>query len=170
MEILTSLLAGGLTGLLGTVLTGGLKIFHKRQAHRQEIELRKIDLSMINAEAAAAERVAVIEAESEKAQAEYDALQASYKEAATRFTEGYRMSSAQVWVLLGIDVVRGLMRPALTLFLVISTTTIYFSLTGAMDLPAVEMQERIIATLLYLTTTCVTWWFGGRTVEKTMAK
>ena len=170
LELLAGVLSGGATGLLGTALTGVFSFLGKKQAHKQELELRQLDIELTRFEAESAERVSALELESDKAQAEADALKASYRQSVIRFTEGYDLSGAQVWALLFLDCVRGLMRPALTLAFVAITGVIYFTIDGytgiaSIDEAADDIRLQIIMTVLFLTTTCVTWWFGGRSLK-----
>ena len=153
MEFLASILAGGATGLLGTAITGVMGYFERKQRHAQEMELRKIDMQIAKSEAASAERVAAIEAESAESAAQWRALEGSYNAATKRWGSG-----DSPWLTV-VDVVRGLMRPVLTLGSLILVAVIYFY----SDIPvADDMQVQIINTSLYISTTCVLWWFGSR--------
>lgn len=156
MDFLTTLLTGGATGLLGTALSFGSKWLQKKQAHAQELDLRRLDIELSQSEAAAAERAIALQAESASEQAAWESLQASYKQERTRFSQG-----GSPW-LIAVDVVRGLTRPALTWIFVVLVGTIYFTL-GQDD---VVLRDRIVHTVLFLTTSCVLWWFGGRQVDK----
>lgn len=70
--------------------------------------------------------------------------------------------------MLAVDVFRGLMRPGMTLLFLVLTGAVYFKLSADFDF--LDLRERIIDTILYLTTTCTIWWFGGRQVAKSAAK
>ena len=152
-EIIGSLLTGGATGLLGTLMTGTLDYFERRQAHRNELDLRRLDIELAQTEAAGAERRATIEMEGVVAQAETEVLAESYREAGRRWS-----GPGDGLLLQCVDVVRGLMRPALTVTFVALTGAIYLTLTPVDG----SVRSQVIATVLYLTTTCVIWWFGGR--------
>jgi hypothetical protein len=66
-----------------------------------------------------------------------------------------------------VDVVRGLMRPVITLGLLILMAVIYFTVAQDMAGPDdVPVQITIIATVLYVGTTAVLWWFGTRNLSK----
>ena len=162
MDILLSLFTGGATGLLGTALSAGLKLFERAQAQKHELKLRELDLRHLAAEAASAERIAAIEAESAETAAEWAGLQASYREAASRWTEGQTLTPAQSWLLVLVDVVRGLMRPGLTVVLIGYVGWAYHTST--------LNAAQIISTILYLATACVLWWFGSRQVEKALGR
>lgn len=155
-EGIAALLSGGATGLLGTALSFGVEYFQRRQRHQQEVEMRRIDLEIAEREAAGAAAVAAIEAESEESAREWKALEASHETAAVRWSDGD--SPALVWV----DVVRGLTRPALTWLFLALVAVIYFTL-GADE---AEIRASIVDTVLYLSSTCVLWWFGARQVGR----
>ena len=156
LETIMSVFAGGATGLLGSVITRAFDFFQKRQDHKREMELRRLDLEIANVEASGAERVAAVEAESAAEQSTWAALRASFA------SESRRLSRhGDGWAMVMVDVVRGLIRPILTLGLIALIAVIYFSV-GAADLAAAEIRPRIIDTVLYLATAAVLWWFGSR--------
>ncbi len=84
MDVILSLLTGGATGLLGTIVSGVIKYFNTRQQQKYELQKMEMDLKQISAEAEHAERIAAIEAEAAERKAEWEGLRASYREAATR--------------------------------------------------------------------------------------
>lgn len=191
MEMILSILSGGATGLLGTVISGVIKFFNTKQEQKYELAKMEMELKVMSAEAEHAEKIATVEAEAAETKAEWEGLRESYREAATRFSTGAH--PALVW----IDVVRGLMRPVLTLGLVILVAIVFFNASDAMDTSSLEQiistcqgmglteaelkecitnksmestQLRIIGTVLYLATAAVLWWFGSRQVEKALKK
>ena len=155
-----SILTGGATGLLGTAISGVIDFFQARQNHAQEMDLRRLDIDLAKAEAEGAERVAAIEAESVRDQAEWGAMTASYREAGARWSRPGDSVLIQL-----VDFVRGMTRPVLTWGLVALVGAIYF-LIGASDKQAALLQPRIVETVLYLATASVLWWFGQRQIEK----
>ena len=154
LESVLAILTGGATGLLGTILSGATAYFERRQRNRHEIELRRVDLAIARSEAAGVERVAAIEAESAETQAELGALAESHRAAAVRWSTG-----ESGWLVF-VDVVRGLMRPVLTLVSLAAAITIYWSLPFAPT--GDEVASRVVDTVLYIATTTVLWWFGTR--------
>ena len=159
LDALLSILTGGATGLLGTAVSFFTSYFQARQRHAQEMELRRLDLEMTEAEAASAERVAAVEAESARDQAAWSALETSYRAASRRWSRG-----DSKWLVF-VDVVRGLTRPGLTFLFVGLVGAIYFTLGGS-DMETIDIRPHIIDTVLYLATTCVLWWFGARQLAK----
>ncbi len=163
LETGAAILSGGATGLLGTAITGVMAFFQERQRHAQEMELRRLDIDLAKVEAEGAAAFAAIEAESERDAAASEAFQASYDEAARRWSR-----TGDGWLMQMVDAIRGLTRPALTWALVGLVAAIYFYL-GAEDYQAAEIRPRIIDTVLYLATSAVLWWFGARQVAKARA-
>lgn len=155
LDAFLALLTGGATGLLGTALSFAADWFRKRQRHAQEVELRRLDMEQARIEAESAERAAALAAEGEAAAAEALALEASYAHAGRRWSLGDSR-----W-LVAVDVVRGLMRPALTCAFVGLAGAVYFTL-GAGDVDTLDLKPRVVDTVLYLATACVLWWFGTR--------
>lgn len=153
MDILLSILAGGVTGIAGTIVSAVSGYLERRQRHRQELELRRTDLELARAEAASAERVAAIESESRETEGGWRALEASYQVAGARWSSG-----DSPW-LVAVDVVRGLIRPVLTLGFLILAGAIYFT---AVAIPPADVGVRVVDTILYLATTTTLWWFGTR--------
>jgi len=160
LDLVMSVVSGGATGLLGTALSGALSFFQSRSERGHEIEMRKLDIDLAKAEAASAERVAAVEAEGAANQAEWSVLEASYREASSRMSRAGEGGALKV-----VDVVRGLIRPLLTVALVAAVITIFFYV-GVPELDAEKMGARIIETVLYLATAAVLWWFGQRQIEK----
>ena len=155
-----SVLTGGATGLLGTAISAVVDFFQSRQRHSQELDLRRLDIELAKAEAEGAAAHAAIEARSARERAEWEALEASYREASRRWSrpgEGRLMQF--------VDAVRGLTRPALTWSLFGLVGAIYF-LLGASDFAALSLRPRIVETVLYLFTAAMLWWFGARQIEK----
>ena len=155
-----SVLTGGATGLLGTALSAVVDFFQSRQRHSQELDLRRLDIELAKVEAEGAAAHATIEAQATRERAEWEALEASYREASRRWSrpgEGRLMQF--------VDAVRGLTRPLLTWSLFALVGAIYF-LLGASDLAAMGLRPRIVETVLYLFTAAILWWFGSRQIEK----
>ena len=160
LDLFTSLITGGATGLLGTAISGLIGLFQARSERGHEIEMRKLDIDLAKAEASSAERVAAVEAESASHQAEMRALEASYRDAHSRMSR-----PGEGGALKAVDVVRGLIRPVLTVALVAAVIVIFFYV-GVPELDADKVGVRIIGTVLYLATAAVLWWFGQRQIEK----
>ena len=160
----TSILTGGATGLLGTAVSGVIDFFQARQRHGQEMDLRRLDIELAKTEAEGALARAAIVADAERERAEWEALEASYRQAARRWSR-----PGEGWVMQLVDAVRGLTRPALTWSLFALVGAIYF-LLGASEFTAEPLRPRIVETVLYLFTAAMLWWFGARQIEKRRAQ
>jgi hypothetical protein len=189
-------LLGGLTGLLGNAVTGimnyktmKLKMTHERDMVKLETEAMKEEAKM---------QIEVTKAEIEGAVelADTQAYIASQKSGNTQmFSEKFldllfsvkgwmRFISIPFAVIIAflfsiVDFLRGFMRPGLTLYLTGVTTVITWmaweilqkngigSLTAA---EAKEIFQQVISIVIYLTVSCVTWWFGDRRMAKFLTK
>lgn len=149
-EIISSIVTGGATGLLGVGISGVLEHFKQKQRNNHELSLMQAEREMMAMEIQGRERVAAIEAESAESIEEMKLMSQSI--AADRATYS---SGSSPWLVF-VDVVRGLTRPMITLLLIILTAIIWFSADDAMQ------QQKVVATVLYITTAAVLWWFGSR--------
>jgi len=180
--ILSSALAGGATGLLGGLLSTWGELSKMRELHRHEEDQRKIDLLVAEKEAEGKISLARTEGEI-KVQIEDVELQKSSMELdkATYSSTPGVMDKLKGWwgqlarfLLAAVDVTRGFIRPALTLYFAGLLSYIAFQvLTLFQAIPQAE-QTRIITSLMpevindimYLSTTILLWWFGVRQKAK----
>ena len=178
--IFSSVVGGGVTGILGVVVQRiadyknkqlDLQLVTLKNSH--EITMREVDAEIMREEWAARTKIAVTEAEAKEDVAESQAFAASFNEP-ERYSESSKHSLGQAWVMVILDAIRGLVRPTLTIYLCALTTFIYLHSKNLLDLhgvnmtpdQAVKQANLIIGTVLYLTTTCVLWWFGTRNKTK----
>lgn len=172
-EALASLFGGGLTGLIGSVVsrifdykTKKLEIEQARERFAHEVAMRRVDAEILQAEYAGRTKVAEVEASGREAVADAQAFAASFNEP-VRYSADVAPTAGQGWLLVLLDVLRGLVRPGLTIYLCVITTMVYLQarwLLGAGISPdaAQATLDRIIETVLYLTSACTLWWFGSR--------
>lgn len=193
LSLLGSVFAGGATGLLGVVAQRlfdhwKLKQENDRLAliHAQELAMKKEDREFMKEEWAQRAKVAQIEADAKVEMADAEAFGKSFGLEPTRYSEGMKPVAGGKWAkffqnlgwlaMVLVDVTRGIVRPGLTIYLSWLTTEMYRSSQATLALinlnPAVHsamlstVHQQIIATVLYLFTTCVTWWFGTRNKQK----
>lgn len=179
--VLTSIAGGGATGLLGVFLQRYFDFKNKVQdieilkmKHEQEVSLRKIDMDLNKQEWEGRNRVAMTEGESAMGVADAQALAASYIADKAQYAVGLKLSRAATGWMVFVDVVRGLIRPGLTIYLIILTSVVYGEVETVLENSAgilsktdlLEMSKLVIGTILYLTVTCVLWWFGTRNKGK----
>jgi hypothetical protein len=174
--IFSSVLAGGATGLLGVAFQRfadyknrqiDAQMAKDRMAH--EASLRDKDAAIMDKEWAG--RLRVAEAEGAAAMDVQDgrAFAVGLTSEPQRYSDAARLTTGQMWLMVLLDVVRGIIRPGLTVYLCAVTTLIYIELRAIMALQALwtaplaaDLMKQIVITVLYLTTTCVLWWFGTR--------
>ncbi len=181
--IISGVLGGGATGLLGVLL----QRFFDFKSKQQDIEVIKLNhanaLALAQAEserwarrAEADERIAEQDTLARETEADARSLVASYEhDRATYMDQGAQRRKgwvgAAVTLMMGIvDFTRGVLRPGLTVYLTIIVTLMFRELMlmlGARGYvfdngEIVKLLAQIVATLLYCFTTCVVWWFGTR--------
>ncbi len=157
LDLILGVLSGGATGLIGTVISGGMKFFENKQKHAHELAIMDMEIKQMGVEAQIAKDIKELDMEGKDRAAAWSALEASYKESTTRMSSGDH--PALVWV----DVIRGLMRPVITIGLLVLIGVIYFTAAASLAAPdGTPMTVFIIQTVLYVGTTAVLWWFGTR--------
>lgn len=187
IEVLSSILGGGLTGFLGSVFTGIMdyktkKMMLSHEIHKIEAESKAVQ---VEAEAAIQREKARVEGEIEVADA------AAFKESMEKgqenlFDKSYMKILNHSWgkhivpiiafLFAVVDFLRGLARPFVTYYLVgVSSwlTYLIYQMNTMDNLPQddyVSILRLSLLTILYLTATCVSWWFGDRRVGKIMDK
>ena len=162
---ITSLLSGGATGVIGSVVTNVADFFEQRRKNQHELDLRKLDIQEMEKEYEYRQQVTA-----QKTQAA--AQQTSYEHDSRSYSGGMKIKSA--WLkapLVFVDLVRGLVRPALTIYLIALVWLVFMQAQGVLEesgLETLQPQEAlaiystIIDMILYLAATAVTWWFGTR--------
>lgn len=173
-ELITSLFGGGVTGLIGSIVTQifafktkKLDLEASRDKYLHEREMREVDAKIMAQEWSSRIRVAEVEGASQEEVANARAFEASFNESA-KYSGGITPTPTQGWLLIGLDFARGIVRPGLTVYLCLLTTLLYVDahrLLRAEDFTQTQAEllvTRVINMILYLTTVVVTWWFGTR--------
>jgi hypothetical protein len=190
--VLTTIL-GGLTGLVGNIVTGVMN--YKTMKIKNEHEAIMVGLETEAMKEEAKMQIAITKAEIEGAveladtQAFMQSLKAGNQ---VMFSEKWidklfsvkgkfgRFCAIPVAVLLAmafgfVDWLRGFMRPAMTIYLIGMTTVITFMAWNIMKkfgmdsitpAQAIVIFTQVIDIVIYLTVSCVTWWFGDRRMAK----
>ena len=173
-SVVASIFSGGATGILGIVAqrffdykNKQLDIQMETLKFSHEVELRKADAEIMDKEWQGRLKVAQSEGDAAKDVAESKAFEASYGYDNTRYSEK-AFTSGQNWVFVILDFARGVVRPALTLYLCILVTLIYYTtrdkLRGEDLTPdqALELYKLLIGSIIYVWTTVSLWFFGTR--------
>ena len=171
LGFLTSAVGGGITGLVGTSIQSvfafkskKLDIELEKQKFANEIELRKIDVQVQAQEWASRTHIAEVTAQGEVDKADAETLAESYKLEPEQYSEKTLLTHTQNWIFVLVDALRAFIRPALTIYLAVLVSLIYFKIQGeSTDVAQVPaLLERLIDTMLYVFTTITLWWFGSR--------
>ena len=199
MDILGSIGMGAITGLVGPIITviGNYKmkkldIEGKRMDNAHALAMLQAESKAIIAEADKEIEMTKEKTKGEIEKAEIHALESSLKSLEiSSFKESYmeRLEKAGMFgqiaivitslALAFVDVMKGTMRPVLTYYLICATTWITFmaytilievSSGNISQIWAEKMFEKVTLTVVYLTISCVTWWFADRRMAKFAAK
>jgi hypothetical protein len=146
--VISSVLTGGATGLIGSLLTKGIGIFEAGQRRKDKALEYEQELKLLDRQAA----LKTAETENELAIANAETA-ASLREAS--YSHDSSMGKPHRWV---VDVLR-LVRPVLTGFLLILVGGIYFTTDDF------AMKAGVIDSVLFMTSSAVTWWFGDRSLQ-----
>ena len=184
---------GGLTGLVGNFVTSwmSLKTMKAKNEHEAKMvalesaamkEEAKMQIAITNAEIEGAVELADSAAYMESIKVGNKAM-LSEKWAEKLFNvEGKigRFFAIPAGVLIAIafgfvDWLRGFMRPAITIYLTVLSTIITYmawdimqahGLKSMTSIQAVDLYSQTTSIVIYLTVSCVTWWFGDRRMAK----
>ncbi len=173
-DIIAAIFGGGATGLLGSFIGKIFDYFHTKAeyAHRErmaEVEMQHLKMEIErDVVVARAEAMAKMEEAAAKTQA------ASYAADKRAYLPSSAISGGDrgiIWLMALVDFIRGLIRPALTLFLSVVAWLIYrqtaviLETAGRNITPqqAYDLNRTVTLGLLYLAFTAVGWWFGSRT-------
>jgi hypothetical protein len=187
------ILLGGVTGLLGNIITGVMKFKNQKLQFQHEARMVALETAAMKEEAKM--KIAITRAEIEGAVELADAhaytqtLKAADKQL---FSDQWieRLFNVQgkfgsffaipIATLLAtgfalVDWLRGIMRPALTIYLTVMSSIITWMAWNIMQQHGVEhltaeaalgIYNQTTSIVIYLTVSCVTWWFGDRTMSK----
>jgi hypothetical protein len=120
--------------------------------------------------------VATIEATAKETVAAETSFAASFGMEPKQYSARANIGPVAGFMLVLLDFVRGIVRPGLTIYLCAITTLIYVEARTIMagvsfaTADAMRVHDLIVNTIMYLTTTCVLWWFGTRNSQKPPGK
>lgn len=186
-SIVTGVMSGGATGLIGLVIQGWTEA-RKRAAdielmkvqHQQTLELRKLDIEqqikMAEMQTASQERVAEIDAMARASESADAALRASYDhDKATYLDKRAQMKSRTARIMMAfVDFTRGIIRPGITAYSMVILSALALWVQNLFMQKQVVLTNdqtfklvmEIIGTITYITTSSVVWWFGARANQK----
>ncbi len=188
---------GGITGIIGTVLTSYINYKQKKLEYDHEAKMIELETKAMLAEAEANIKITKAQVEGAIELADASAYIESQKQGNKNLFDVKwidRLFSVQgsvgrffaipaavvIAICFGfVDWLKGFMRPGLTIYLVALTTYLtyvsYNILTkyGGTDITteqAVTIWNDVVTIVIYLTVSCVTWWFGDRRTAKFLAQ
>lgn len=164
LSILTSTGLGGIIGVVGSWLTKREERKNLQLQYDHDIKMAEIQKEEARAEAE--HELAMADKQIERAQVEGEI--AIGQEEMEAFKEGLKEQGKTYGIKI-VDAVRGLMRPVITIYLLIIATMVAIkinSLVGGLQSINVDelliQYKSVIDQMLFLTATAVTWWFGSR--------
>lgn len=189
--LLTSVMSGGATGLLGIIFqryfdskSKGQDIEVIRLNHANALDLKRVDIEMLDRQVAGNIAIAEVQRDAlvqqalavertHEADGDVQALAASINADRATYLTPDVLKSGGKWTafFMGmVDWLRGITRPLLTVYLVVLTHLMFnwcreLAAVHGSVLSSVELKEIItlvLSTLLYLATVAVVWWFGTR--------
>lgn len=180
LGIIGSIVSGGMTGILGVGVQRIADYFNKKQDLKKmelqfahEANMKQIDGELMVKEYEQQAKIIVAEGEARVAEADAEAFAKSFSQEPKIYSNTKAVGPIANGFLVALDVIRGLVRPGLTMYLCGITTLVYLEAKTIMATvevftadQAIEIHNLIVATVLYLTTTCVLWWFGTRNKQK----
>jgi hypothetical protein len=171
-------------GVVGTAITGIFNYKTQKLKNTHDVAMAKLDMEHLKVEAEANIKVTKARVEGEVELAEVDAMKNSYSMLSSNlFDKAYMkyimerkwLSWCAVPITLMfalVDFLKHLARPALTYYLVGASTWITILCWKLMDgvtltgTEAYDLFKLVVMTVIYLTASCVGWWFGDRRVSK----
>ena len=187
MSILLTLLSGGLTGILGNLVTQFIGYFQKRQEQKHQIALMNAQTDNLIRQTEAKVKGAI---DLEEMKAFSESIKAASKQPNLLPPSALDKLLQHWWgiipgiiisILFGVvDILKGFMRPGITLYLATMSGYITIAaygivreaaLTSGLPLDPIEalgLLEIIVHTVLYMTSTIFGWWFGDRRSAKFM--
>lgn len=138
-------LVGGIAQKIADYKTKKLELELLQKKTEAEIQLRRVDAEIMAQEWQARTKVAEIEAEAKISVEDSKAFAASYE-----------LEPKQYGILF-LDILRGSIRPLLTVYLVVLTSIAYSRTNGGIVNPDI-----LVMAILDMTSMCVGWWFGSR--------
>lgn len=178
---ITSVFSGGLTGLVGAGFTAFIEMKKQQAEYDHQYKMEQLTIESMKQEYAARKDIAIVEGQTETNIADAAVLKESY------LADSLAYSQKTVWsdkgrygwvldtLLVLVDVLRGSVRPLVTYFLIGFMAVLFARAYSAYEMLSPEMQDpvvlgnlvdQIITAALYVTTTCVLWWFGTRSARK----
>lgn len=189
-ELLTAGTGGAITGLVGNIFTSFTNIKLQKLKNEHEVNMISAETEAMKAEAAANIQITETQTQADLAIAENETFHETVKQNGKTVVSDEMilklfdsvwtawLGSILVFLLGTIKVLKAAIRPGITIYLMIITTWMTMQAYQIVELQqdaitvddALSMYQQIVKTVIFLTVTCLTWWFGDRRVAKNMAR
>ena len=153
LDVLGAVFSGGLTGILGSAVSGIFKFLEVREANKAKVADRQHEL-----------RLQEIQMKAFQQETERELAIASQKSASEQMVASYdhdsKIGEGAQWC---VNTLR-LVRPAITLLSWAMVTMIWFTMNkGFLDQASQsEVMRYLIMTTVYTASASTLWWFGDR--------
>jgi hypothetical protein len=174
VELFSSALGGG---LLGSVASGVSKFMDNRKELKQlemqlqhDVAMSQHEKDMAKMQLDSQTTLATIDAERSMTEADYEAMEASFEADQARYANVDTTKTSK-WFMM-VDVIRGIMRPAITgtLTVYLVALTFYCFTKYGVEFPSADVAAMTFAVIEGLSTTAtlaLSWWFGSRSHTRT---
>ncbi|HNX87715.1 MAG TPA: hypothetical protein PKH58_01420 [Paludibacteraceae bacterium] len=182
--MLIETILGVVTGIVGNVMTTVTNVRTQKLKNEHDLKMREFDIKEREQEAQLQIAVDTAHSQNEVEKMEAEAYVKSMESANADILTDVKLKALSdnggkvnklLMLIMGlVDAFRAFIRPGLTAYLVGLTTVITFHAISILNtkgdfITAVQAQElftNVTDIVIYLTVSCVTWWFGDRRVAK----
>ena len=147
-----------------------------RKVEREEMKLESdLEIKKTTSEFAAKSNLAKVEGDIAKDIADREVQKVAYKHDSATYSKGITKNLKGFWLglvsfmLVFVDMIRGLIRPSITIYLIIIESAIawhLYQLLLKLDQIPLELAgpllTQVVSSIVFLTATAVTFWFGSR--------
>lgn len=189
-ELLSSGVGGVFTGFIGTIVTSITNIKLQKLKNDHEIGMLKAETEAMQAETAANIQITETKVQGDLAMSESKTFHETVKQNGKSIISDEMilklfeskwtawLASLLVFLLGTIKVLKAAIRPGVTIYLMMITTWVTWQAYQIVQLQqdaisatdALNMYNQNTSVVIYMTVTCVTWWFGDRRVAKFMTR
>lgn len=172
---LESLFGGALAGTIGSIFTNIADYFKERQRNKHELAMKKIDVKMAEKEIEAEDKRDRRKQETELETSADDLQEKSYELDSVSYASGFEPSPTAQVFLVAADFIRALVRPGLTIYLIVLVHLTRSEVARILDQAgvdklapdlALDVYKSTVNMILFLAGTSVAWWFGTRIKKK----
>lgn len=176
-NILTGGVAGGITGIIGSIASAFVNYKMKKMDYDHQIEMARINMEKMELETNLKIRLAEAKVKGEVDIAEMEALKDSYKDLSKKYFSVSYFDSLPSWsrplvalLFAFLDFIRGIIRPLATTFITVIVSWIGYSTYQSDPTAFVSSAPLLVSIILYITVMIYAWWFCDRKIEKFLMK